>query len=180
MSNPPLWAPWRMDYITGAKTAGCVFCDLPSRARTPESLREDLVVVVQEHAFVCLNRYPFASSHLLVIPRRHTSSLADLSSVEYGALMVLLRESAERLRIATNAEGLNIGMNLGKVAGAGIAEHLHAHVVPRWSGDTNFMPVIANVRVMPEYLDDAWCRLYPHFTDLEGLRAPAPLLPDSP
>ena len=163
-----------MDYIAGHRPDGCVFCAIQSDERGPAHHREDLVLLVQEHAFVCLNRYPFASSHLLVIPRRHLSNLADLTDAEYAATMLLVRQSAERVRAATNAEGLNIGMNLGKVAGAGIAEHLHAHVVPRWSGDSNFMPVIADVRVMPEYLDDAWRRLYPHFADLAGSRAPAP------
>ncbi len=161
-----LWAPWRMEYILGQKTGACIFCDFASSP--PSAFREKLVLVVQEHALVCLNKYPFSPSHLLVAPRRHASDLDHLSAVEYEATMHLLREAVARLRRVTNAEGVNLGMNLGKAAGAGIDEHLHAHAVPRWSGDSNFMPVINDVRVMPEYLDDSWQRLVPHFADLPG------------
>lgn len=172
MSAPPLWAPWRMEYILGAKGNRCIFCDFP--ARGPRHFREDLVLVVQEHAFVCLNRYPFASAHLLVVPRRHVADLGELDEAEYRALTDLLRATTTRLRRAVGAEGLNVGFNLGKCAGAGIAEHVHAHAVPRWSGDTNFMPVVSDVRVMPEHLDATWSRLYPAFADLPGTRADAP------
>jgi ATP adenylyltransferase len=161
-----LWAPWRMEYILGPKAGACFFCD--HAAAPPDTYRSNLVLVVQPHAMVCLNRYPFSASHLLVAPRRHTSSLDDLSPDEYDATMRLVRESVKRLRSATRAEGFNVGFNLGKFAGAGIEEHLHAHVVPRWAGDSNFMPVIANVRVMPEYLEESWARLVPHFADLPG------------
>jgi ATP adenylyltransferase len=123
---------------------------------------------VQAHAFLCLNRYPFAASHLLVVPRRHVADIVELSSAEYDATMNLLREAVQRLRHATNAEGLNVGLNLGAAAGAGIADHVHAHIVPRWRGDTNFMPILADVRVMPEYLDESWQRLAPAFSDLPG------------
>jgi len=143
-----------------------VFCQLASSPR--ERYRELLILVVQPHAFVCLNRYPFVASHLLVVSRRHVADRAELSIEEYGALMMLVREAMGRLREATRAEGLNMGLNLGKAAGAGIADHLHAHLVPRWTGDNNFMPVIADVRVMPEYLDDSWVRLLPFFAGLPG------------
>ena len=164
----PIWAPWRMEYIEGAKGGACIFCDFARRP--PSELRENLVLLVQPHALVCLNRYPFASSHLLVTPRRHVADLSELSDDEYAALTQLLRASAARVRAATGAEGLNIGFNLGKAAGAGIADHLHAHIVPRWAGDTNFMPVLADVRVMPEYLSATWARLAPYFADLPGDR----------
>lgn len=157
-----LWAPWRMEYILGKKGAECIFCTFPSR----NSHREDLVLAITEHAFVCLNRYPFAAGHLLVVPKKHASSLAELADDEADALFRLLRASVTRLERALSAEGVNAGMNLGKAAGAGIAEHLHAHVVPRWSGDTNFMPVIADVRAMPEYLEATYDKLLPHFADL--------------
>ncbi len=150
---------------------GCFFCEHPLDV---SRFREDLVLVVQEHAFVCLNRYPFTPSHLLVAPRRHVSDLAELSDEEYGALTTLLRESTIRLRKAVGCSGMNVGFNLGIDAGAGVADHLHGHIVPRWRGDTNFLPVLADVRVMPEYLDDAWRRLYGAFADLPGERAPAP------
>ncbi len=163
-----LWAPWRMEYVLGPKGGACIFCDFAS-AR-PEAYREKLVLLVQEHALVCLNKYPFAASHMLVAPRRHVADVSELTLDEYDATMRLLRETTARLRTATRAEGVNLGMNLGKAAGAGIAEHLHAHAVPRWSGDSNFMPVIADVRVMVEYLDDSWKRLEPLFADLPGER----------
>ena len=161
-----LWAPWRMEYIAGPKGRPCIFCDFASAPA--ESYRDKLVLLVQPQALVCLNRYPFTTSHLLVAPRRHTATLHDLPAEEYAATMALVRDSASRLQLATGAEGLNVGINLGKAAGAGIAEHLHAHIVPRWAGDQNFMPVIADVRVMPEYLDESWLRLRPLFADLPG------------
>jgi ATP adenylyltransferase len=170
--KPPLWAPWRMEYILGKKPEACVFCSMPSGE--PGTYRERLVLVAQPDAFVCLNRFPFASAHLLVGPRRHVGDLTELTAPEYAALMALVRESVVRLRRTVSPDGINVGFNLGHAAGAGIAEHVHGHLVPRWKGDTNFLPVVADVRVMPEYLDDSWKRLYPHFTDLPGVRAPAP------
>lgn len=168
--STPLWAPWRMKYILGEdKTPGCFLCDHP---KAPSTFREDLVLVAQQHAFVCLNRYPFTTSHLLVAPRRHVADPSELSDEEYDALMRLVRESIVRLRRAVSCESMNVGFNLGKHAGAGVADHLHGHLVPRWAGDTNFMPVLADVRVMPEYLDEAWQRLAPEFADLPGEHAP--------
>jgi ATP adenylyltransferase len=162
-----------MTYILGADGRGktCIFCDMHNAA---EAFRESLVLVVQPLAFVCLNRYPFASSHLLVSPRRHVASLEDLTEEENAALASLVRQCTIRLRAAVRCDGMNVGFNLGHAAGAGIKDHVHCHVVPRWEGDTNFMPVIGDVRVMPEYLDESWRRLYPHFQDLPGQRAPAP------
>lgn len=168
----PIWAPWRMDYVRGERNAACIFCDFA--AAPASAFREKLVLMVQPLALLCLNRYPFTTSHLLVAPRRHVADLAELHDDEYAAVTELVRAAAIRVRRAVGAEALNIGFNLGKAAGAGIADHLHGHVVPRWTGDTNFMPVIADVRVMPEYLDQAWTHLYPHFADLPGERAPAP------
>jgi ATP adenylyltransferase len=161
-----LWAPWRMEYILGPKDGPCIFCEFASAP--PTLYREKLVLVVQPHALVCLNRYPFAACHLLVAPRRHVSDLGDLPAEEYDATMRLLRDTVSRLRLATNAEGINVGLNLGKAAGAGITEHLHAHAVPRWVGDSNFLPVLADIRVMPEYLGESWQRLAPFFADVPG------------
>lgn len=154
-----LWAPWRMEYILGAKSGECIFCAFPSR----NTHREDLVLTVRDSGFVCLNKYPFAASHLLVAPRRHVADITDLTPEENAALFALVRESAGILRKATRCEGMNIGMNLGTSGGAGIAEHVHVHIVPRWAGDSNFMPVVADTRVMPEHLDEAWKRLEPAF-----------------
>lgn len=166
----PIWAPWRMEYIRGEnKTPGCFLCEHP---KDPARYRENLVLVAQPHAFVCLNRYPFTTSHLLVVPRRHVADPSELDDAEYDALMRLVRESIVRLRAAVSAEAMNVGFNLGKAAGAGVADHLHGHLVPRWTGDSNFMPVLADVRVMPEYLDEAWQRLDTAFADLPGEHAP--------
>jgi ATP adenylyltransferase len=167
--NGPLWAPWRMEYIRGPKGGPCFFCEFA--AARPESYREKLVLVVQDHALVCLNRYPFTTSHLLVAPRRHVSGVEELPLEEYESTMRLVREAVVRLRTCVAAEGVNVGINLGKAAGAGVEDHLHVHTVPRWTGDSNFMPVVADVRVMPEYLDDAWQRLVPFFADLPGRHA---------
>jgi ATP adenylyltransferase len=165
-----MWAPWRMEYILAPKGGPCIFCRFAAAPAT--EYRELLVLLVQPHALVCLNRYPFVASHLLVAPRAHVSDLGALDAVAYGATMTLLRDTVERLQRATGAEGMNVGLNLGKAAGAGIAEHLHAHAVPRWQGDVNFMPVVADVKVMPEHLDASWRRLAPFFADLEGEHPP--------
>lgn len=161
-----LWAPWRMEYIEGPKGGPCIFCDFASLP--PNRYREKLVLLVQPHALVCLNRYPFAAGHLLIAPRRHTSDLEELPPEEFDSTMRLVRDAAGRLRRTSNAEGMNVGVNLGKAAGAGITDHLHFHAVPRWTGDSNFMPVLADVRVVPEYLDDSWLRLVEAFADLPG------------
>jgi ATP adenylyltransferase len=160
------WAPWRMEYIEGPKGGPCIFCDFATIP--PERYREKLVLVVQQHALVCLNRYPFAAGHLLVAPRRHTAKLEELSPDEFDATMRLVRDAATRLGHTTTAGGMNIGLNLGRAAGAGITDHLHVHAVPRWVGDANFMPVLADVRIMPEYLDQSWQRLVSSFADLPG------------
>jgi ATP adenylyltransferase len=163
-TRPALWAPWRIEYIRGRKEGGCIFCRY--LAEPPTTRRERLILCERREAFVMLNRYPFASSHVMVVPRSHASDLGELSRAEHAALFELVRDAAEVLRGAVKAEGLNIGLNLGAAAGAGIAEHLHVHVVPRWRGDHNFMPVIADVRVMPEALDATWSYLEPLFRPL--------------
>ena len=160
-----MWAPWRMSYILGEKQGACVFCEMASAPAS--AYREKLVLVVQPHAFVCLNRYPFATSHLLVVPRRHVPGLGDLPGDEYTAWTNLLREATARLTSVTKPQGLNVGMNLGAAAGAGIAEHLHAHVVPRWNGDTNFMPVLGGVRTLPQSLEATWARLTAVVRDMQ-------------
>jgi ATP adenylyltransferase len=151
-----MWAPWRMEYILGPKGGPCVFC-----VQEP-----DMLLAATPRAFVCLNKYPFAAGHLLVVPKKHVSELAALDDVEADEYFRLVRASVERLGRAVSPEGVNVGLNLGKAAGAGIAEHLHAHIVPRWNGDTNFMPVMTDIRVIPEYLQDTRKRLLPHFADL--------------
>jgi ATP adenylyltransferase len=157
-----------MEYILRESGAGaCVFCSALAGGETKR------VLARQEHAFVILNKYPFSAGHILVVPRRHVGDLGDLGEGdgEAAALFALVRQSVARLRKAVSAQGLNVGFNLGKAAGAGIAEHLHAHIVPRWNGDTNFLPVVADVRVMPEHLDATFERLAPHFADLDVAHA---------
>ena len=165
-----MWAPWRIEYIVGPKNHdACIFCTYANG--TEDTFREHLTVVSTEFCFGTLNRYPFASGHLMVMPKRHVAHLTDLPDEEYDALFRLVRDTSTRLKAAVRAEGLNVGINLGATAGAGLAEHLHVHVVPRWSGDTNFMPVLADVRVMPQYLDETWAHLYSFFLDIPGARA---------
>jgi ATP adenylyltransferase len=161
-----IWAPWRMDFIEGKtkRETGCVFCNRAAMAR--EQWREYGILDVGGDSMVLMNRYPYTNGHLLIIPIRHVSDLSELTSAEYAHLTCVLRSSVERIRAAMNPQGFNIGMNLGAAAGAGIADHAHFHVVPRWNGDHNFMPVIGNVRVMPEYLAATYDKLLPHFVGL--------------
>jgi ATP adenylyltransferase len=167
MGNP-LWAPWRMEYILAPKDRrrACIFCDVPAASTSERAERH--VVCTTEHAFVMMNRYPFAAGHLLIVPYAHHQDLDQLDPLVHDALFRLVRESAARLRRAVSAEGLNVGLNLGAVAGAGVAEHLHVHIVPRWPGDTNFMPVLADARVVPQALEDTRRHLVPYFADLSA------------
>jgi ATP adenylyltransferase len=161
-----------MEYILSKKQGGCIFCDY---AATDEpGFAEATILVATEHAYVVLNRYPFAAGHLLVVPKRHQAELDDFEEREHDALFRLVRDATSRLRKAVSAQGVNVGINLGKAAGAGIGEHLHVHLVPRWEGDTNFMPVVADVRVMPQHLAATYHHLQPFFADIPGRRAKAP------
>jgi ATP adenylyltransferase len=158
-----LWAPWRMAYIDqNSKETGCIFCD-KSQAH---NLRENLVLAATRHSVVMLNKYPYNNGHLLLAPKRHEHNLALLSEEEYRDLNEALRRAIGIIREQLNPGGINLGMNLGKCAGAGIEDHLHWHIVPRWEGDTNFMPVIGETRVMPQHLLDSYDRLLPHFERL--------------
>jgi ATP adenylyltransferase len=160
-----LWAPWRMSYIEGDKPDECIFC-----ASTDEAtLRPALILGVSPYARVMLNKYPYNNGHLLIAPHRHTAQLADLPDNEFTDLMALLKRATDVVCAAFRPHGVNIGMNLGVSAGAGVADHLHWHIVPRWVGDTNFMPVIGSVRVMPQHLLDSYDRLRPYFTPSSDL-----------
>ena len=139
----PLWAPWRLEYIQQAdETPGCIFC----------AADESLLARRGERALVLLNRFPYSSGHLLVAPARHVGEFGDLTDGEALELHRLASDGIDALTREYRPDGFNLGWNLGHVAGAGIADHVHLHVVPRWSGDTNFMPVLADVKVMPEHL----------------------------
>jgi ATP adenylyltransferase len=159
-----LWSPWRLDYVTGATdTSGndCVFCVAPG---LPAS--ESLVVARADACFVVLNLYPYNNGHLLVVPTRHIGSLAETTPEELVELMVLTRRAEIALTEAYRPHGMNIGINVGRPAGAGVPGHLHIHVVPRWEGDTNFMTVIGETRVVPEELPRTLTRLTPIFARL--------------
>ena len=156
-----LWAPWRIEYILGQKSNKCIFCQSRSRKYN----KPKLILYQGNLSLVMLNRYPYSNCHLLVAPRKHTSTLDDLTQKELLNLFSTLSKSVELLKKAVQPEGFNIGMNLGKVAGAGIENHLHFHIVPRWLGDTNFMPVISETVVMPEHLESAFERLLLFFKD---------------
>ncbi|MDT7550896.1 MAG: adenylyltransferase [Nocardioidaceae bacterium] len=144
-----LYTPHRMAYIKGEGKDGCPFCEIPE---LPDA--EGLVVARGKVCFVVLNLYPYNSGHLMVVPYRHVSSYDELSEDETVELATLTQRSLRAIRHASGAQGFNVGMNLGSVAGAGIAAHLHQHVVPRWGGDTNFMPVVGHTKVLPQLLPD--------------------------
>ena len=152
-----LWAPWRMAYVTRAdEQKGCFFC----RAAAPDADdRRTLVVRRGETCFTMLNKYPYNNAHLLIAPNRHEADFAALTDAETLELMRTVSAAIEVLREVVGAQGFNVGWNLGRCAGAGAPDHIHAHVVPRWAGDTNFMPVLGDVKVIPQSLDDVWSRL---------------------
>jgi ATP adenylyltransferase len=179
-----LWTPWRMAYISGARSdeagdkqsrgdghtgeeqeddlpqtgsTGCVFCD---RVRLPESQdRASLILLRGTRNFVIMNLYPYNSAHLMVMPYLHTADFVGLDSESVGEMMALVQRIVRVIGAEYSPEGFNLGMNLGRIAGAGVADHVHMHVVPRWAGDTNFMPVVGSTKVMPELLETTYDRL---------------------
>ncbi|HEU5207532.1 MAG TPA: HIT domain-containing protein [Gaiellaceae bacterium] len=153
----PLWAPWRLEYIQQAgEQEGCVFCDEAGGVIPAE---ESLLVFLGDSALALLNKYPYSSGHLMVAPRRHAGELGELAEDEVLGIHRLASEAIDTLNRVYGPGGFNLGWNLGHTAGAGIADHVHQHVVPRWSGDTNFMPVLADVKVIPEHLLETRDRL---------------------
>jgi ATP adenylyltransferase len=161
-----LWSPWRLAYITGAaRPTGCVFCNALS---DPEA--DPLIIHRGPNCFVILNLFPYNNGHLMVIPNRHIATLASATTEELSELMVLTRDAEIALTEAYAPHGTNMGINLGKPAGAGVLDHLHMHVVPRWNGDTNFMTVIGQTRVLAEGLHDTAARLRPIFERLTANR----------
>ena len=160
VSEQRLWAPWRLEYIKGPKDDECIFCTKPAAGEDQETR----IAHRGERCFVILNTYPYNNGHVMVAPYRHVGSLEDLDDDEAAELMALTRRALTVLRRIYEPEGFNLGVNEGKVGGAGFDEHVHQHVVPRWGGDTNFMPVIGNVRVLPESLDDSWRQISEAFS----------------
>lgn len=151
-----VWSPWRRAYVTsGASEPGCVMCRALERAADPGSL----VVHVAPHSFVVMNLYPYNAGHVMIAPRRHVGSLAEASADELSEVMALSRRMEAAMAQVYTPDGINMGMNLGKAAGAGVADHIHMHMVPRWVGDTNFMTTVGGTRVIPEDPVEACARL---------------------
>ena len=159
-----IWAPWRAEYIHGQKPSHCIFCKKYSKDD-----KNELVLYRGDFAAVMMNKFPYNNGHLLVYPWRHTSSLENMDKEETLELFKLIKWSVAILKKEMKPGGFNIGINLGKDAGAGIEDHIHFHIVPRWNGDTNFMPVISEVRVLPEHLEATYNKLYSHFQKNEQL-----------
>ena len=158
-----LWSPWRAGYIASgadAQTSGCIFCLM---ANDPDHDETNFVLHRAQHAFVVLNLYPYTSGHLMIVPYLHTSEFDSVAKEITDEMMDLAKRSQTALREVYNPAGFNMGMNLGTAAGAGIADHLHIHLLPRWSGDTNFMTTVAESRVLPEDLETTYSKLHPHF-----------------
>ncbi len=147
-----LWAPWRMVYVGSAdRVRECIFCTAP-RMRDEEAL----IIFRARYSYILMNKYPYNTGHVMVAPYRHVASLADLSREELGEIGLLVQASLKGLEESLGPDGFNVGVNIGKAAGAGFADHIHVHIVPRWIGDTNFMPVIGDTRVIPQALQDTY------------------------
>lgn len=155
-----MWAPWRIEYILDKKNEGCIFCNALSK-------NDDLTLFKGESGMVVMNKFPYINGHLLVAPVRHLSALNGLERNEKADLLELIEKSIGILKLVMKPDGFNVGLNLGKVAGAGIEDHLHFHIVPRWFGDTNALSVFADLRVIPEHLKATYDNLKPYFEKLE-------------
>lgn len=171
MNDERLWAPWRLGYITGetketscpepkawreGADTDCFLCRAAAEYADAESRKQLLVVQQSQHSVVVLNRFPYNNGHLLISPARHVGDLIEMTAEEHAACLQSIASLIAIYRRTIHAEGFNIGLNLGRVAGAGVPGHLHWHLVPRWPGDNNFMPVLAGIRVIPQSLDELW------------------------
>ena len=157
-----IWSPWRMEYIENSKVDGCIFC----MAQEKEDNAENLIAFRGERSYVILNRYPYTSGHLMVVPFEHRASLEDLDSQTRAEMMELTSHCMTILRKIYTPQAFNIGANIGEAAGAGVKDHVHIHIVPRWAGDTNFMSTVGDLRVLPEALEETYQRVSQGF--LEG------------
>lgn len=155
-----VWAPWRIEYILSDKDESCIFCDALSN-------KDELTLFKGEITMAMMNKYPYINGHILVAPVRHLSSLDELDRKEMQSLLITVEKSVGIIKKAMGPDGFNVGLNLGKVAGAGVEEHLHFHIVPRWFGDTNAFTVFADVRVIPEHLQTTYNNLKVYFDELE-------------
>ena len=156
-----LWAPWRLEYIQGPEDDCCIFCV----DEDPAEDQSRLIVMRGECSYVIMNRYPYSNGHLMVSPYRHLSEPAKLENREILEIHQLMVRSQSVLRDVCAAQGFNVGWNIGKAAGAGIADHIHMHIVPRWSGDSNFMPILADTRVIPQHLERTYALLAKAFSE---------------
>jgi len=150
-----LWAPWRMKYVVGSKDKGCLFCEKAAQ----EKDADNHILYRAKHNFVILNAYPYNSGHLMVVPYQHVNNITDLTEPALREMCLIAQGCVRVMYDHLSAEGVNLGMNIGQVAGAGIEQHVHLHLVPRWSGDTNYMTTIANTRVVPQDLDETYAGL---------------------
>ena len=159
-----LWAPWRLEYIKSAQEEEqtCIFCQKPAQAED----EKNLIVHRAAHCFVMLNKYPYTNGHLMVVPYLHESDLSKFTDEILLDMQHLLQLSIQALQNTMKPHGINIGINIGRSAGAGIVDHLHYHMVPRWTGDTNFMPILAGTKVVSEGLKEAWEKLHREFEKL--------------
>jgi len=155
-----MWAPWRIEYVLAEKDNRCIFCDAAEAGG-------DLTLFLGEATLVIMNKFPYINGHLLAAPLRHVSTLDQLTKVEMGELLATVEQSVGILRTVMRADGFNVGLNLGRVAGAGVAEHLHFHIVPRWFGDTNALTVIGDVRVIPEHIKATFDNLKSYFNKID-------------
>jgi ATP adenylyltransferase len=156
----PMWAPWRIEYILDGKKDGCVFCKALDET-------DDLTLFKGKATMVVMNKYPYINGHLLVAPKRHVQGLESLTKEETTLLLKTVEQSVAALKKTMKPDGFNVGLNLGKVAGAGVEEHLHFHIVPRWFGDTNALTVFADIRVIPEHIRATYDKLKPSFDNLD-------------
>ena len=154
-----IWAPWRLEYIKGKKEKGCIFCACPKK----KNAKQALVLAKNPLTYDILNKYPYTNGHLMVVPYRHIDKIEDLTSEEGLEIFNVVQEVSRILKKVFHPQGFNVGMNVGKAAGAGIESHLHMHVVPRWRGDHNFMPAVGSVKVMPISLEKTYQLLAPYF-----------------
>ncbi len=164
-----MWAPWRMEYILSEKDnepGACIFC---SRLEQDKD-KENLILRRGRRAFIIMNRYPYNNGHLMVVPNRHSGDILELPPAEHAEVFELIQLSVKALNEVMHPQAFNIGMNLGRVAGAGVTDHLHYHIVPRWNGDTNFMPVLTDTKVVSEALDQSYDKLLKAIREIEGTK----------
>src|SRR4051812_20132413 len=163
-----LWAPWRATYVLGQteSAGGCIFCIKP--ARGPEHYPEELILAATPDATVMLNAFPYNNGHVMVAPRAHVARVGALDARVHDAFFRLVTETSNLIERVLAPEGMNVGINVGRVAGAGIVDHAHVHIVPRWNGDTNFMAVLGETRVISQHLEETYAILRPHFAHLSS------------